>query len=119
MEAFIWFARGVLALLFIVTGMMKILQTKEKLSEKMDWVDDFSSGTLKFVGVVELIGALGLILPFLFDFPKSIVSFSAVGLAVVQFLALGVHFKRKENISMVFNIVLLILSLFVAFYSMG
>lgn len=116
MEFFIWILQGLLAAIFFLAGIVKLMQPQEKLAKKMDWVNDFSKNTLKVVAIAELLGAFGLILPNLTGLPQSIVSLSALGLAIVQFLAMGVHFKRNEKNLMMVNTVLLLISVFVAYY---
>jgi uncharacterized membrane protein YphA (DoxX/SURF4 family) len=59
----IWIAQVGLALVFVAAGLAKLRQPREELAPKMGWVEDFSDGFVKFVGGVEVLGALGLILP--------------------------------------------------------
>lgn len=44
-------------------GILETTQLEEKLRENLPWFDDFSPGSVKFIGVVEFLGALGLVLP--------------------------------------------------------
>ncbi|WP_246053062.1 DoxX family protein [Actinocorallia herbida] len=52
-----------LAAMFVMAGVMKSTQPKDKLAEKLPWVEDFSTGAVRLIGVVEPAAALGLILP--------------------------------------------------------
>jgi hypothetical protein len=63
MNVFLWIVQAVLAAMFVLAGIMKSTQPKEKLAPKLPWVQDFSAGTVRFIGVAELLGGLGLILP--------------------------------------------------------
>lgn len=110
----LWIVAGVLAVLFFLAGVMKATQPKEKLAQNMGWVNDFSSGTVKFIGVVEILGALGLILPEALDIAPILTPLAAVGLAVTMVLAAIVHLRRGETTLIGVNVVLLALSIFVA-----
>jgi hypothetical protein len=63
MDVALWIAQVVLALVFGAAGTIKLSRPKEKLAPNMGWVEDFSAGFVKFGGGIELLGALGLILP--------------------------------------------------------
>ncbi|MFD3948347.1 DoxX family protein [Streptomyces sp. NPDC058579] len=64
MNTALWVIASVLALVFLAAGLIKISQSREKLSASgMAWTADFSPGTVKTVGAVEVLGALGLVLP--------------------------------------------------------
>src|SRR5439155_4303868 len=58
----LWVLQGVLAAAFLTAGLMKMTQPKDKLVPKLPWVEDFSTGTVRFIGVAEFLGAVGLIL---------------------------------------------------------
>ena len=62
----------------------------------MDWVDDFSDGQVKGIGVLELLGALGLVLPWALGIAKVLTPVAAVGLALVMVGAVVTHVRRKE-----------------------
>ncbi|WP_428849368.1 DoxX family protein [Streptomyces cucumeris] len=64
MNTALWIISGVLALLFVMAGLMKISQPREKLAASgMAWAEDFSLGSVRAIGAVEVLGALGLVLP--------------------------------------------------------
>jgi hypothetical protein len=68
MNIFLWIVAGQLAMVFLATGAMKLLRTKENLAENgMGWTVHFSSPVVKSIGALEILAALGLILPALFD----------------------------------------------------
>ncbi len=56
-------AQGILAVAFFGAGSMKLLKSHDALKAKMGWANDFSSGFVKLIGVVEVAAALGLVLP--------------------------------------------------------
>lgn len=63
MNVFLWVLQGVLAALYTMAGVMKVSKPKPELKGQLPWVEDFSAGTVKFIGAAELAGALGLIVP--------------------------------------------------------
>ena len=58
MNVFLWILQIVLAAMFATAGVTKATQPKEKLAARLPWVEDFSAGTVRFIGVVELLGAI-------------------------------------------------------------
>lgn len=119
MNITLWIIAAVLAVVFFMAGLMKAMQPKEKLAANMGWVEDFSAGTVKFIGVVEMLGALGLILPAAFGIAPILTPLAATGLAITMVLAAVVHARRKESQMIVVNVVLLALAAFVAVMRFG
>ena len=120
MNVVLWIVAGVLAAAFLGAGLMKLAQPKEKLVESgMGWAGDFSPGVVKVIGALEVLGALGLILPAVFDVATVLVPIAAVGLALIMAGAIVVHARRKETPMVVINLVLLALAAFVAWGRFG
>ena len=63
MNAVLWVLQVLLAIAFAMAGMMKLVRSKEQLAASMGWVEDFSSNAIKGIGGLEVMGALGLVLP--------------------------------------------------------
>ena len=74
---------------------------------------DSSKGLVTFIGVAELLGGLGLILPYATGIMPSLTPIAAIALAVIMLLAAGFHAKRKEYPGIVMNLILLVLAVFV------
>ena len=119
MNIALWVVTVVLALVFLAAGAMKATRSKETLADKMAWVEDFSSGTIKTIGVLEILGAMGLVLPAVTGIAPILVPLAAVGLALTQAGAVVVHARRGETANIVVNIVLLAMTLFVAWGRFG
>ena len=95
----LWILNGLLALVFLGAGLMKLARPKAALaSSGMAWVEDFSGTQVKLIGLVEVLGALGLILPLLLDIAPILTPLAAVGLAVTMIVATTVHARRKESV---------------------
>ena len=120
MNVVLWIVAGLLAVAFLASGLMKLAQPRQKIVESgMGWAGDFSDGAVKAIGALEVLGALGLILPAVFDVATVLVPIAAVGLALVMAGAAVVHLRRKENQMVVVNVVLLLLAVFVAWGRFG
>lgn len=113
MNITLWIAAGLLALAFLGAGTMKVLRSKEQLAGAgMAWTEDFSAPMVKTIGTLEILGALGLILPALTGILPILVPVAALGLAITMAGAIIVHLRRRETI--VPPLVLLVLAAFVA-----
>ena len=116
MNVVLWVAAGLLAALYLGAGGMKLATPRQKLLENpnMGWAADFSDAAVKGIGAVEILGALGLILPQALDIAPVLTPLAATGLAVIQIGAIIVHARRKETKALPMNVVLLVLAAFVA-----
>ena len=116
MNTALWITQGLLAAMFLMAGFMKSTQPIDKLLKSgVTWVDRFPLTTVRIVGFSELLGGLGLILPWLLNIVPVLTPVAAAALATVQLLAIFHHAKHKESKAIVFNIVLLSLAAFVAY----
>jgi len=114
MNVGLWVAQVVLAAMFLFAGAMKGFQY-ERARESLPWVQDVSKGLVTFIGVAELLGGLGLLLPALIGFLPWLTPLAAAGLALIMVLAAGFHARRGEGQGIAVNTVLLALAAFVAY----
>lgn len=119
MNTSLWIVQGILAALFALTGALKTTRPKEKLAAMLPWVADFSPATVRLIGVVELLAALGLVLPATFGVATVLTPLAATGLAMTMVLAAIVHVRRGEPSAAAVNLVLLALAGFVAWGRFG
>jgi hypothetical protein len=119
MNIALWIIAGLLAMAFLASGAMKLIQPKEKLPAGWGWVEDFSAGTVKAIGVLEVLAAVGLILPAALDIAPVLVPLAAVGLALLMIGAFIVHLRRHETQAIVVPLALLALAVFVAWGRFG
>lgn len=115
MNTVVWIAQILLALAFGMAGVMKATQPKEKLAANMGWVNDFSQNAVRGIGTVEMLGAIGLILPALTNIFPILTPIAAVGLVLVMGGAIFTHFRRKEYPMIAINLVLLAIAAFIAY----
>ena len=119
MNAALWVVQGVLAVMFLMAGVLKATQPKDRLVKQLPWVEDFSAGTVRFIGAMELLGAIGLILPALTGVAVILTPLAATGLAVLMLLAVLTHIRRREPGAVVFTAVLLLAAVVVAWGRFG
>jgi uncharacterized membrane protein YphA (DoxX/SURF4 family) len=120
MSLALWIVAGLLAAAMLAAGAMKTFQTKEQLaSSGMGWAEDFSPGMVKFIGIAEILAAIGLILPALLDIATFFVPLAALGLVLMMIGAIITHARRKEFQPLPVNVVLLLLAAFVAWGRFG
>ena len=115
MNTAVWIVQVLLALAFGGAGFMKITQPREKLQTNMKWVEDFAPTTIKGIGTLEALAAIGLILPWLTGIVPVLTPLAAVGLILVMLGAIYTHLRRHETPVAVANVVLLALAAFVVY----
>jgi DoxX-like family len=79
MNIALWIIAGLLAVASLASGAMKLTQPKEKLASGYGWVEDFGAGAVKAIGTLEVLAAVGLILPAALDIAPVLVPLAAVG----------------------------------------
>ncbi|WP_203750214.1 DoxX family protein [Cellulomonas chitinilytica] len=115
MNVLLWVVAGFLAFVFLLTGLLKLVRTKEQLAATgIGWVEDFGPGTIRLIGVVEVLGAAGLILPAVTGIAEVLVPVAAIGLTLNMLGAMSVHIRRKEPTLVVLTAVLAFLAAFLA-----
>ena len=117
MENGIWVIQGILCLVFLYTGSMKIIVSKEKALELAGpAMGDLTSTQIKLEGISEVLGAIGIVLPVYLDIYPILTPLAAIGLALSMLVALSLNVEHKDKKKVFLNIVLLALSIAVAIY---
>jgi len=121
MNTALWIVAGLLAAVFLLAGSSKLFIPREKLAKApgCGWVLDFSAGFVKALGAIEILGAVGLILPALLDIAPVLVPLAALGLGLIMTGAAIVEFRRQEFKHVLLNLTYLALIAFVAFGRFG
>ena len=109
----LWISQSILAAIFLISGLMKTTQPIEKLSTMLPWAKDLPF-LVRFIGIAELFGAIGLILPSLLRIKPNLTVWAAIGLVLVMFLATCFHMMQGEFKQIGLTLFLLIVSAFVA-----
>jgi hypothetical protein len=121
MNLALWIIAGLMAAVFLLAGANKLLIPQEKLAKAPGggWVLDFSAGFVKALGAVEILGAVGLILPALLGIAPVLVPLAAVGLATIMVGAAIVTYRRRESTHVLVDVTYLAMAVFVAFGRFG
>jgi putative oxidoreductase len=113
MNIALWIIAVLLALAFLLAGVMKAFRPLDSLKKNMSWVPDVPAAFVRFIGVAEILAAIGLILPAITGVQQWLVAAAAGGLVIVMLGAVIVHAGRKEWQNIGGNVVLLLLAAFI------
>jgi len=93
MNRALWIAAGLLAAVALVSGISKAIVPMEKLSEHhgAEWTQDFTGGFVKSLGALELLAAIGLILPAVLDIAPVMVPVTATCWVLLMVGAMFTH----------------------------
>jgi hypothetical protein len=117
MNLALWIVAGLLAVAYVLGGAAKVIISKEKIASfgsSGRWTEDVGAGTVKAIGVLEVLGGLGLILPAALGIAPILVPLAATGLAIIMVGATIVRVRRSEVKLMVLALIYLALTIFVA-----
>ncbi|MFC5744892.1 DoxX family protein [Actinomadura rugatobispora] len=120
MNITLWIIAGLLAAVFLASGAMKLTRSRERLAASgMRVVEDFSAGGVKAIGSLEVLAAVGLILPAALDVVPVLVPLAAVGVVLLMAGAVVVHLRRRETQTVVVPVALLAMAAVVAWGRFG
>ena len=120
MNTVLWIAQILLAGLFLITGLTKLTQPRLKMAAgPMRWAADATDRQFRAIGLLEVLGALGLILPGALGIATGLLPLAAIGLALTMVGAIATHVRYKEVDRVAVPVVVLGLALFVAVGSVG
>ena len=96
----LWILVALLTIAFLGAGFIKLVKPRTALIDGgMPWAEDFSPTTIKLIGLLEIVGALGLILPLATGIAPVLTPIAATGLAIVMIGAVVVHQRRHEPVT--------------------
>jgi len=96
MNTGLWVLQGLLGFVFFAAGAVKTFVPKAKLVDKMTWMTDYSDGQVKLIGLAELLGGVGLVVPWYLGILPILTPIAAAALAFIMGGAVMVHVRRKE-----------------------
>jgi uncharacterized membrane protein YphA (DoxX/SURF4 family) len=119
-ETALWTAQVLLAVTFLATGLTKLTQPRAQLAAgPMGWAADVGDVEFRAVGLLEILGALGLVLPGALGIAPLLTPLAAVGLALTMIGAIATHVRMGETDRLAVPVVLLALTIFVAVERFG
>ena len=113
LRAGLWVAQVLIAVAFCGAGFTKFFTPIPELSQMMPWTGQLPVAFVRFIGLVDLAGGLGILLPALTRIKPGLTVLAALGCVVLQILAIAFHASRGEFMVLPLNFVLLPLSAFV------
>lgn len=109
----LWVAQGILAFIFIWAAYTKLFQPLEEVAKMLPWAKD-NPGLVMFTGLVDLLGAIGIILPAALRIQTKLTIITAYGIIALMISASVFHISRGEASLIGMNIFFLLLAVFVA-----
>jgi hypothetical protein len=94
-RASLWVLQSLLAVVFGVVGWAKVAKSGA-LPPRLDWTTDVPLPLLRIIGVCELLGAVGVLLPAATRIRPELTPVAATGLATVMALAVTFHLYRGD-----------------------
>ncbi|MFD9412042.1 DoxX family protein [Streptomyces sp. NPDC059989] len=99
MNLALWIVTGLLAAAYLVGGAFKVITPKEKIAASGSsgrWVEEFSAGGVKAIGTLEVLAAVGLVLPAVLHVAPVLVPSAALGLVLLMLGAAIIRIRRHE-----------------------
>jgi uncharacterized membrane protein YphA (DoxX/SURF4 family) len=115
MNTILWIGQVFLAVVFLYSGVCKSVLPEQKLIAKgQTGVAGYAPATIHFIGVCEILGAMGIVLPWLTGILPVLTPLTALCFAIVMLLAAPIHYRLKEPRNVAVNLTILVISLAVA-----
>ena len=116
MNTLIWIFQGLLSVFFLMPAYTKLTSSKEKLVEKQMLKPEQSINVPRFIGLMELLGSIGIIVPQLIGIAKILTPLAAIGFALIMLGAFFIHLKKKDYKILPLLFIVFSISLIVALY---
>lgn len=120
MNGVLWGAAWILAAMFLPVGIMKLVKSRESLMNgPWPWAGDFSARTIRIIGLLEVLAAIGLVVPPLVNTATLLAPLAALGLIGLMIGAFYTHIRREEHHLLLINAPLMVLAIVVAWGRFG
>ena len=113
MNIVLWVLQVLVGLAFLASGIMKVTQPVEKLKTNMRFVEHTTPNIVKLIGILEILGGLGLLLPGLTHILPWLTGIAAIGLVLTMIVAVIVPIRTNDTAHMAGPVILLLLALFI------
>jgi uncharacterized membrane protein YphA (DoxX/SURF4 family) len=100
--------------MFLMAGFTKVSQPIDQLSKMLPWASQVPEALVRFIGVSELLGGLGLLLPAALRIKPALTVWAALGLVIVMLLASIFHISRGEYSAIGMNVIIALIAAFIA-----
>lgn len=119
MNETLWVIQVVLAAVFGAAGTVKLVRPRLALAGTMPWVADMADAQVKGIGALEVLAAIGLVVPALIHVATFLSPLAAVGVVFLMLGAIATNVRIRELQIVPVNALLLVLAAFVAFQRFG
>jgi uncharacterized membrane protein YphA (DoxX/SURF4 family) len=117
MNTLLWVLQGIVAAVFLFSGINKSYFSEKTLVEKgQTGVEGLPLWLIRFIGISEILGATGLILPYLLNIYPQLTAVSAVCLGAIMLPAAVIHYKRSEPKNVLTNVIVFIICVVIAWF---
>ncbi len=117
MNTLFWMLQALVAAAFLYSGINKSIYSEQKLvAIGQTGVEGLPITLTRFIGIIEILGSIGLILPLALNISPGLTPLSAIGFAIIMVLAARIHYNRHEPKNVVNNCILLLLCVLIAWY---
>ena len=117
MNTLIWILQSLIAFIFLYSGINKSIFSEQKLvASGQTGVEGLPLAVIRFIGITEILGAIGIILPYYLGIYPILTPISAICFAIIMVFAGWIHYQRKEFKNVFLNAGLFIVCLFIAYY---
>lgn len=99
MQLALWICSALLALAMVAAGGMKLAIPRARLAERMHWAASWSDRNVKLLGLAELLGGFGLIVPWATGIVPILTPIAAACIVVLMLGAVRTHAAMKEPIA--------------------
>lgn len=94
-----WVMQVFLALAFLVAGFLKLTRPKQELRIRMEWVESVAPRSIRLIGIAEVLGSLGLVLPAATGVAPFLTPLAAVCLGLLMAGAVWLHVTRRDPVA--------------------
>lgn len=115
MNTILWIGQALLAVIFLFSGINKSIFTERELIDKgQTGVVGLQDKVIHFIGITEILGAVGIVIPWLTGIWPALTPAAGICLAILMLLAAPIHYRLKEFGNVAINIVIFIMAVLVA-----
>lgn len=119
MNTILWILQAVMAAVFMFSGINKSIFSEQKLVAKgQTGVEGLPLPFIRFIGISEILGAIGIILPLWLNILPVLTAVSAIGFAIIMVPAARIHYKRQEYRNVAVNSLFFLICVFIAYFRM-
>ncbi|MVM31313.1 DoxX family membrane protein [Spirosoma sp. HMF4905] len=116
MNSALWFTQAFLAVAFMYSGWMKSTRSAHQLvAMGQTGVEHLSTPLIRFIGISELIGVVGLLVPWYTQLLPILTPIAALCLGLIMIPASVIHYRRDEKQNVLLNVILFLLCGFVVY----